>query len=374
MRFELQATDPSGARAGLLHLAHGTVPTPVFMPVGTQASVKALSSEDLVALGATILLCNAYHLYLRPGVEVIRKGGGVHAFMQWDGPVLTDSGGFQIFSLSKLNKITEEGFSFQSHLDGSRHFMRPEDAITVQHAIGSDIMMCLDECTAHPVPRDTAAASMRMTLRWAERCKRTWEGLDTDSQALFGIVQGSVYEDLRRESAEATVALDFPGYAVGGVSVGESKAEMLGAVETVTPLLPVDTPRYLMGVGPPDDFLEAVSRGIDMMDCVLPTRNARNGSLFTTQGQVNIRNARYREDFEPLDPAHPTAVTSRYAPAYLSHLFRAGEIAALRLNTLHNLQFMLDLAANCRRAIFEGRFTEFKRTFLADYHGSPRPA
>lgn len=373
MEFELEAADPSGARAGRLTLPHGEVLTPVFMPVGTQASVKALDTDDLDNLGAQIILANAYHLYLRPGIDVIEKAGGLHAFMDWDRPILTDSGGFQIFSLSGFNRISEEGLEFQSHLDGSKHFMSPEKAVEVQAALRADIVMCLDECTPHPVEYATAAESMHRTLRWAERCQRRWEALGANDRALFGIVQGSVYEALRRESAEATVAIDFPGYAIGGVSVGETKAEMLDAVEWVTPILPRDKPRYLMGVGAPEDFVEAIGRGVDMFDCVMPTRNARNGTLFTSHGKVNIKNARYRDSFEPLDPDWSSPVTRRYSAAYLSHLFRAGEILALRLNTLHNLYFMLELASNCRRAILDGRFADFKRTFLSAYHGTHGP-
>ncbi len=371
VKFVLEAVDPTGARAGRLILPHGEVLTPVFMPVGTQATVKALSVDDLHSIGAQIILSNAYHLYLRPGMEVMTAAGGLHRFMRWDRPILTDSGGFQIFSLAAMNKVTEEGVQFQSHLDGSRHFMTPERAIDVQRTIGADIMMCFDECTSYPVEHASAAESMRMTLRWAERCKRQRESHGDTGQSLFGIVQGSVFEDLRVESARATVEIGFPGYAIGGVSVGESKADMLRAVDWVTPQLPESAPRYLMGVGPPDDFVEAIARGVDMFDCVMPTRNARNGTLFTSRGKANIKNAKFREDFSPLDPAMPTPVSRDYSPAYLHHLFRAGEILALRLNTLHNLFFMLDLAAICRRAILDGRFADFKRTFLAAYRGTP---
>lgn len=367
MKFVLEAVDPSGARAGRLILPHGEIETPVFMPVGTQGTVKAMSNEELVEIGAGIILANAYHLYLRPGVEVIEKAGGLHQFMRWDRPILTDSGGFQIFSLADLNKVTPEGVEFQSHLDGSKHFFTPETAVDIQTAIGADIIMCLDECTPHPVDRDTAAKSMRMTIDWAERSKERWEASSNGRQSLFGIVQGSVYEDLRIESVERMVEIDFPGYAIGGVSVGESKEEMRRVIDWCAPRVPEDRPRYLMGVGPPDDFLEAIGRGVDMFDCVMPTRNARNGTLFTSRGNVNIKNARYKADFDELDPALPSPVTKQYSPAYLSHLYRAGEILALRLNTLHNLYFMLELAANCRKAILEGRFSEFKKTFLAGY-------
>jgi len=374
MEFLLEAVDPSGARAGRLILPHGEIETPTFMPVGTQGTVKAMCNEELVEIGAGIILANAYHLYLRPGVETIEKAGGLHRFMRWDRPILTDSGGFQIFSLAALNKVSAEGVEFRSHLDGSKHFFTPESAVDIQTAIGADIIMCLDECTPHPVNHDTAAKSMRMTVDWAKRSKERWEASPSGRQSLFGIVQGSVYEDLRIESLERTVDIGFPGYAIGGVSVGESKEDMQRVVQWCAPRLPEEKPRYLMGVGPPDDFLEAIGRGVDMFDCVMPTRNARNGSLFTSQGSINIKNARYKQDFGELDPACPSPVTSQYSPAYLSHLYRAGEILALRLNTLHNLYFMLDLAANCRKAILEGRFSEFKSTFLAGYLVSDRQA
>lgn len=366
--FDIEASDAEcAARAGRLVLPHGVVETPQFMPVGTQASVKSLSGEDLEALGATIMLCNAYHLYLRPGTEVLDAVGGVHRFMSWDRPVLTDSGGFQVFSLAALNKVTPEGVSFQSHINGSRHMLTPEKAVEVQMSIGADIIMCFDECTRYPVTRDEAAASMRMTLEWAARCKRRLEAGGGPDQALFGIVQGSVFEDLRRESAEATVALGFPGYAIGGVSVGEDKPLMQQAVAWTAPLLPEDRPRYLMGVGPPEDMLDAIEQGVDLFDCVMPTRNARNGTLFTEQGKINIRNARYVRDFGPIDPACGCPVCRKYSRAYLSHLYRAGEISALRLNTLHNLAFMLHFTARVRQAIRAGRFREFKRTFLRAY-------
>jgi queuine tRNA-ribosyltransferase len=367
-RFEVLAEDSTTrARAGLMRLPHGDVETPAFMPVGTQGSVKALSQEDLREIGAEIILANAYHLYLRPGVDVLEAAGGLNAFMGWDHPILTDSGGFQVFSLGHLNKVNERGVTFRSHLDGSSHFMTPEKAIDVQVSIGSDVMMCFDECTPYPVEQRVAAESMRLTLDWAARCRAQWRARTASSQALFGIVQGSVFESLRRESAERTVALDFAGYAIGGVSVGEPKEEMLKAIEWTTPILPREKPRYLMGVGPPEDLLEAVERGIDLFDCVMPTRNARNGSLFTWQGRINIKNAGFQKDFGPLDPACRCLACTRYSRAYLSHLYRAGEILALRLNTLHNLAFMLDFAAAVRRAIRAGAFVEFKRSFLDKY-------
>lgn len=369
MTFDVHHTDPGcAARAGTLRLPHGDVETPVFMPVGTQGSVKALSQEDLKTIGAQIILGNAYHLYLRPGTDTLEKAGGLHRFMHWDRPILTDSGGFQIFSLSGLTKVNEEGAVFQSHLDGSRHLMTPERSVDVQLTIGADVIMCLDECTTYPATREAAEASMRMTLAWARRCREHWTQRNRPAHALFGIVQGSIYRDLREACAEALVELDFPGYAIGGVSVGETKQEMYAAVEWTTPLLPRDKPRYLMGVGSPEDVLEGIERGIDMFDCVMPTRNARNGSLFTSQGKLNIKNRRFADDFGPLDPACNCPVCTTYTRAYLSHLYRAGEILALRLNTLHNLSFMLRLAADCRLAIAAGQFLDFKRAFLKQFN------
>jgi queuine tRNA-ribosyltransferase len=368
MQYTLDAQDPHcAARAGTLTLPHGTVQTPVFMPVGTQCTVKSLSPEDLKAINAQIILSNAYHLYLRPGTEILEAAGGLHKFMNWDRPILTDSGGFQVFSLSELNKVSDEGVEFRSHHDGSKHFFTPEKAVDIQISIGSDIMMAFDECTEFPVVREKAEKSMRMTLNWAQKCKDHWVAREAVDQALFGIVQGSVYEDLRKECAAALVDMDFPGYAIGGVSVGESKEEMVAAVEQAAPCLPQDKPRYLMGVGPPEDVLEAIERGVDMFDCVMPTRNARNGTLFTSQGKINIKNARFAKDFEPLDPECGCPVCLNYSRAYLSHLWRAKEILSLRLNTLHNLFFMVSLTARAREAIQRGGFLDFKRTFLQGY-------
>ncbi len=362
--FEVEARDPScGARTGRLTTAHGVVDTPIFMPVGTQASVKALCQDDLKDIGAQIILGNAYHLYLRPGTDVLEEAGGIHKFMQWDKPVLTDSGGFQVFSLAALNKVTKEGVEFQSHIDGSRHFLTPESATDIQISIGADIMMCFDECTHYPATREQAEKSMRMTLEWAKRCKDRWIEREIDRQTLFGIVQGSTYEDLRVESADGLVDISFPGYAIGGVSVGETREEMFEAVQWAAPRLPEDKPRYLMGVGPPEDILDAIELGVDMFDCVMPTRNARNGTLFTSQGRINIKNAKHKTDFGPLDANCACPVCRKYSRAYLSHLYRAGEILALRLNTLHNLFYMLEFTANVRKAISAGEFREFKRAF-----------
>jgi len=365
MTFEIEARDPeSGARVGRITTPHGAIETPAFMPVGTQGSVKALSQDDLHAIGAAIVLSNAYHLYLRPGIDIIKQAGGLHAFMNWDRALLTDSGGFQLFSLAELNKVTAEGVTFQSHIDGSRHYLTPEDVVDIQIAIGADIIMCLDECTPYPVAREAAAESMAMTVAWAERCSRRWFECEAGRHALFGIVQGSVFEDLRTECAARLAEMDFPGYAIGGVSVGETREQMVEVVAWTAPRLPEDKPRHLMGVGPPGDILEAVARGVDLFDCVMPTRNARNGSLFTSQGKLNIRNERFRRDFTPVDPACTCPVCRTYTRAYLSHLYRSGEILALRLNTLHNLYFMLEFAAAVRGAIRAGRFIEFKRSFL----------
>lgn len=369
MEFSLLHKDPdTDARTGVLRLPHGTVETPVFMPVGTQASVKSLDSRELRELGVEILLGNTYHLYLRPGTEVLDAFGGIHRFMQWDRPVLTDSGGFQIFSLSALNKVSEEGVLFRSGLDGSRHFFTPEKSVDIQRSIGADIIMCLDECTEYPARYDRAAVSMALTERWAQRCKARWEqeGM-TEAQSLFAIVQGGVHESLRRESAQALAALDFPGYAIGGVSVGESKEEMEQAVAWTAPELPRDKPRYLMGVGAPEDLLNAIALGVDMFDCVMPTRNARHGNLFTGQGRLNIKNARFARDTGPVEENCDCPACRTYSRAYMHHLFRSGELLALRLNTLHNLFFMIQLTTRARDAIRNGAFGPFKKAFLQTY-------
>lgn len=369
MRFDIEAKDPGcAARVGRLELSHGIVETPVFMPVGTQASVKALSSEDLLELDASIILSNAYHLYLRPGPDILRAAGGIHRFMNWPGPVLTDSGGFQVFSLNRFMKLTDEGVHFRSHIDGSRHFFAPETAIDVQAAIGSDIMMCLDECPPWPVDRDGAEQAVTRTQRWAERCRRHWVNtVDRDRQQLFGIVQGSVYPDLRRDCARRLAEMEFPGYAIGGVSVGETKELMEEAVACTAPELPEAAPRYLMGVGPPDDMVTAIGYGVDMFDCVMPTRNARNGTLFTSTGRVNIKNAAHARHFGSVDPECGCPVCRRYSAAYLHHLFKSGEILALRLNTLHNLWFMVQLTSRAREAIRSGQFIPFRDRILRQW-------
>ena len=364
-KFELIKTDSeTKARAGRITTPHGSFDTPHFMPVGTQATVKTLTAEDLSALNAKIILSNTYHLYLRPGHEIIGAAGGLHSFMNWRGPILTDSGGFQVFSMAELNKVTEEGVRFQSHIDGSRHFFTPELCIEVQNALGADIIMPLDECLPYPVEHERAKESLGLTLRWAERCK---DAHRNPAQALFGIVQGATYRDLRIECARELVKMDFPGYALGGLSVGETPAAMYEIVDYTTDELPPEKPRYLMGCGPPLDIFEAVERGVDMFDCVMPTRNARNASLMTSQGVVIIKNARYAKDFSPLDAECECPTCRNYTRAYLRHLFKAGEITALRLATLHNLHFMLTLLVQIRDAILSDRYLEFKRSFLTKY-------
>jgi queuine tRNA-ribosyltransferase len=364
-KFDLIKTDSqTKARAGRITTPHGTFDTPYFMPVGTQATVKTLSSEDLHALGAKIILSNTYHLYLRPGHEIIDAAGGLHSFMNWSGPILTDSGGFQVFSLAELNKVTEEGVRFQSHIDGSRHFFTPELCVEIQNALGADIIMPLDECLPYPVDHERAKESLGLTLRWAERCKAAH---NNPEQALFGIVQGATYRDLRVECARELVQMDFPGYALGGLSVGETPKMMYEILDYTVDELPPDKPRYLMGCGPPLDIFEAVERGVDLFDCVMPTRNARNASLMTSQGVVIIKNAEYATDFSSLDPECDCLACRNYTRAYLRHLFKAGEISVMRLTTLHNLCFMLTLLVQIRDAIINDRYLEFKRSFLTNY-------
>ena len=350
--YTLLARD-GAARLGRVKLAHGIVETPIFMPVGTVGSVKSLTPADLEALGAQIILGNTYHLNLRPGLEVLRAFGGLHNFMSWQKPILTDSGGFQVFSLASLNRLTEDGAHFQSHLDGAKLTLTPELAVEIQETIGSDIHMVLDECTPYPATREQAAQSMRRSMRWAARCRRA---RTRGELCQFGIVQGGVYADLRRESAQALTEIGFEGYAIGGLSVGETKAEMAETTLAATEALPEDCPRYLMGVGTPLDIVEGVGRGVDMFDCVMPTRNGRNGTLFTSVGRVNIKNQKWRFDQNPLDPACSCYTCKTFSRAYLRHLFIAGEITALRLFTIHNLTYYLDLVAEIRAAISAGRF------------------
>ncbi|HNW60605.1 MAG TPA: tRNA guanosine(34) transglycosylase Tgt [bacterium] len=376
--FSIIRQDPgSGARAGVLRTAHGTVQTPIFMPVGTQATVKTLSPDELRRIKAQIILNNTYHLYLRPGAALVRAAGGLQKFSAWNRPILTDSGGYQVFSLSALNKITADGFHFRSHIDGSRHFFTPEKVVEIQRDLGSDIMMVLDECAPYPCDYRYATKAHRLTLEWARRSRISFAECGERhgfAQHQFAIVQGSVFPDLRRQNAEALVEMDFPGYAIGGLSVGEPKAAMYEMTSLVTALLPKNKPRYLMGVGKPEDILEGIERGIDMFDCIMPTRNGRNGTAFTSAGQIVIKNAKFREDFSPLD-AECTCYTCRtFTRAYLRHLFNAQEVLVLRLVSLHNLTFYLRLVTRARQAILQGDFTGFKRQFLHTYHQGKNPS
>ena len=367
IKYELIHKDKkTGARLGRITLPHGTFETPVFMPVGTVGTVKAMTPEELKELvGADIILGNTYHLNLRPGMEVMSKAGGLHKFMNWDRNILTDSGGFQVFSLSSIRKIKEEGVEFRSHLNGEKLFMSPEDSINIQQTIGSDIMMCFDECAPYPATREYVEPSMERTTRWAKRCRIAHTNRDT--QALFGIVQGGMYDDLRKKSAEDLVKIDFDGYAVGGLSVGEPKELMLEVLEKTTEYLPEDKARYLMGVGSPDYLIEAVLRGIDMCDCVLPTRLARNGTAMTSHGKVVIKNNKYKMDFTPLDEECDCYACKNYTKAYIRHLMVAGEILGARLMTIHNLRFLVRLMENVREAIKEDRLLEFREEFYNKY-------
>ena len=360
-KFTLTHSDNrTRARLGLLTTPHGSMETPLFMPVGTQAAVKALTPEEIYEAGGRIILANAYHLFLRPGVELVKKMGGLHRFMHWDGSILTDSGGFQIYSLAGLRKISEEGVRFRSHLDGSMHFLTPEMAVEIQENVGADIMMCLDECIGYPATRQEAEESMLITLRWARRCRLVKKNLD---QALFGIVQGGMYSELRTRSVEATCEIGFDGYALGGVSVGEPKNMMMEILEHTLHQLPAGSPRYVMGVGAPEDLVECVALGADMFDCVLPTRGARNGLLFTRRGRLSIKNARYADDESPVDEQCHCYTCQHYSRSYLRHLYQAKEILAMRLNTLHNVFYIFELMQGIRQAINEGRYAEFRREF-----------
>ena len=359
MKFEVTATDGE-ARRGTLALAHGVVDTPAFMPVGTYGTVKAMSPAELEENGAEIVLGNTFHLWLRPGLEVIGKFGGLHRFMGWKHPILTDSGGFQVFSLGELRKISEQGVAFQSPINGDKLFLTPEEAMRIQRVLGSDIVMVFDECTGYPSTREAAAESMRLSLRWAERSKRAHEG---NANALFGIVQGGMFEELRDESLAGLASIGFDGYAIGGVSVGEPKEDMERIVAHTAPRLPKHAPRYLMGVGTPEDLVESVAQGIDMFDCVLPTRNARNGWLFTRHGDVKIKNARHRDDEAPLDAQCACYTCRNFSRAYLHHLHRTNEILGARLNTLHNLHYYLELMGEMREAISAGQFVSWEEGF-----------
>ncbi|MEE3336495.1 MAG: tRNA guanosine(34) transglycosylase Tgt [Candidatus Latescibacterota bacterium] len=375
-QFDLIAEDPTGARAGVLHTPHGLIQTPVFMPVGTQATVKTLTQQDLLDLDARIILGNAYHLYLRPGHERIAGLGGLHGFMGWPRAILTDSGGFQVFSLEELRKITEEGVHFRSHLDGSKHLFTPESVMEVETALGADIIMAFDECTPYPATEDYARQSMERTQRWMDRCWSQHQALATHRanagrppQALFGIVQGSVYSELRKLSARQLSEFDLPGYALGGLGVGEPRDEMLGMVDVSLPHLPRLKPRYMMGVGLPQDLVDCVERGVDMFDCVIPTRNARNSTLFTSTGRVRMRNAAHADDDGPVDERCSCPTCQMYHRAYLRHLFQTDEILGLRLATYHNVHFYLALMRQMRSAIIDGTFADWCRQFRSTYQG-----
>ncbi|MDD3995027.1 MAG: tRNA guanosine(34) transglycosylase Tgt, partial [Dehalococcoidales bacterium] len=354
----------TSARAGELKTGHGIVPTPVFCPVGSQATVKTLTSEEVKNLGFNMILCNNYHLYLRPGIDVVEELGGLHRFMNWDGAILTDSGGYQVFSLSPLIELSDEGVVFRSHLDGSRHFITPESATLFQEKLGADIIMVLDECAHIDADYAKVEKAMERTHLWAKRCLDAHKIPD---QSLFAIVQGGVFTDLRRRSAEYLTSLDFPGYALGGLSLGEAKEVTYNIVDETVSLLPKDKPRYLMGVGAPEDIVEGVARGIDIFDCVLPTRVARNGALFTRSGRINITNSGYKKKEEPVDPSCDCYACKNHSAAYVHHLFDAKELLAYRLATIHNLRFMHNLMADIRKSILEGTFAYFKADFLNNY-------
>lgn len=384
MQFYIKNSN-NRARTGVIETSRGTIQTPAFMPVGTQGTVKAMSPEELKEMGAEIILSNTYHLYLRPGHEIIHQIGGLHKFVNWKGPILTDSGGFQVYSLSSLRKIHEDGVEFRSHIDGSLHFLSPEKAIEIQAMLGSDIAMAFDECTPYPAEYDYAVKSLELTTKWARRCKEYYESVkrrigetekkysgNSPIQALFGIIQGGMYKDLRKRSLEELVEIGFDGYAVGGLSVGEPKEEMYEIVEFIAPLMPEDSPRYLMGVGDLVDVLIAVENGFDMFDCVMPTRNARNGTLFTSRGRISIKRTEFKADSEPLDPECNCYTCRNYTKAYLRHLFLAREILSMRLNTIHNLYFYLDFFRKMRKAIDNKTFKEFKKYWEEVWTEHPR--
>jgi len=358
------------ARLGRIVTPHGTITTPVFIPVGTQGTVKTLSPKELEEAGVEIVLSNTYYLFLRPGVEIIEKAGGIHKFMGWNRPIISDSGGYQVFSLADRRKISKEGVEFQSHIDGAKHFFSPEKIIEIQISLASDIITCFDECIPYPCGKDYARQSMELTLEWARRCKKEFSNHHSspDAQWLFGIIQGGMHKDLRKISSEETIEIGFAGYAIGGLSVGEPQDLRDEILDYTTPFLPEDKPRYLMGVGEPQELWEAVEKGVDMFDCAMPTRNARNGQVFTSRGKVIIKNAQYKDDFRPLDPECECYTCRHFSRAYLCHLFRAGEILALRLNTLHNMHFMVKLFQQIRLAIEEDSYQKAKRDFLRKWH------
>ena len=362
--YELLHVDKTtGARRGIVHTPHGDIQTPIFMPVGTQATVKSMTVEELKENGAQIILSNTYHLYLRPGSKLVKKAGGLHNFMRWDRPILTDCGGFQVFSLSDLRTITEEGVEFKSHLDGSKHFFSPEKVMEIEEELGADIIMSFDECCPYPSTYEYTKNSMERTTRWAKRCKEVHK----TNQAIFGIIQGGFYEDLRKKSAEDLIALDFPGYAIGGISVGEPKKEYIKMLKYTAPLMPENKPRYLMGVGSPDYLLEAAMAGIDMCDCVLPTRIARNGTAMTSHGKLVVRNAGYAEDFSPLDPECDCYACKNYTRAYIRHLIKCNEILGVRLLSIHNIKFLTNLMERVRIEIENDNLLNFVKEFYKKY-------
>ena len=364
--YELVKTcSQTGARLGRLHTPHGIIETPAFMPVGTQATVKTMSPEELKQMDAHIILSNTYHLFLRPGHDIVKRAGGLHKFMNWDRPILTDSGGFQVFSLSEMRKITEEGVKFKNHLNGSQLFISPEIAMEIQNALGADIIMAFDECPPYPADYDYCKQSLERTTRWAERCLNSHAR--KHDQALFAIIQGGMFKDLRKQSALELTSLDFPGYAIGGLSVGEPKPIMYEVLDHTVPILPANKARYLMGVGSPDALLDGAIRGIDMFDCVLPTRIARNGTVMTSEGRKVIRNAQFAEDYEPIDPACNCYTCRNYSRAYIRHLIKADETFGIRLTTIHNLHFLLDLMRGVRQAIREDRLRDFRDEFFERY-------
>jgi len=365
IKYELIKTcKQTGARLGKIHTPHGSFDTPAFMPVGTQASVKGMSPDELKQINAGIILSNTYHLYMRPGHKLIEKAGGLHKFMSWDRPILTDSGGFQVFSLAENRKITEEGVTFKSHIDGSRHLFTPEKAIEIENSLGADIIMAFDECIPYPADYDYAKQSLERTTRWLHRCVEAHERKD---QGLFGIIQGGMYKDLRIQSAQEITAIDLPGYAIGGLSVGESKTDMYDMLDVTVPYMPKDKPRYLMGVGSPDYLINGVIKGIDMFDCVLPTRIGRNGTVMTSKGRLIVRDNKYAEDFTPMDDECDCYACKNFSKAYIRHLIKAKEMLGLRLTTWHNLNFLLGLMKKIREAIIEDRLGDFKVEFFKKY-------
>ncbi len=366
IKYELiKKCKQTGARLGKVHTPHGSFDTPVFMPVGTQATVKGMSPDELKEIEAKIILSNTYHLYMRPGEDIVKEAGGLHKFMNWDRPILTDSGGFQVFSLSDLRDIKEEGVTFKSHIDGSKHFISPEKAIEIENTLGADIIMAFDECTPYPSDYNYAKNSLERTTRWAKRCKEAHKR--PDEQALFGIVQGSTYKDLRIQSANELLELDFSGYSIGGLSVGEPAEEMYEMLDVTVPILPEDRPRYLMGVGSPDYLIEGAIRGIDMFECVLPTRIGRNGTVLTCRGKVIIRDAKYARDFGKLDPECDCYTCRNFSRAYIRHLLKAQEVLGIRLTTWHNLRFLIKLMENVRQAIMDDRLMDFRNEFFSAF-------